>query len=253
MYDNVHLIHLLQTNAVTRKVSISFLGSCYPSRHSEYPTTVTPGYLLVPGGHCHQACVFYSTSSSCLNWSPTGTSLSMGGSWCYMLRMLGKVLVTLSEELITEYITVAKFWTPVAKFGNSLVSPARRIPNLLLFGFNICYNWYSYWYIMEWLLSYSGYLPLGNKSDFLCISVYWDTSSYGTLAVSTLRMWFAVFLLDAKNSVISWRLARVGWACLFPFVWVSASWGRYWLAIHFVGGFWLAWGAVLLCGVCRSA
>ena len=58
---------------------------------------------------------------------------------------------------------------------------------------------------------------------FLCISVYWDTSSYGTLAVSTLRMWFAVFLLDAKNSVISWRLARVGWACLFPFVWVSAS------------------------------
>ena len=60
----IHLIHLLQTNAVTRMVSISFLGSCYPSRHSEYPTTVTPGYLLVPGGHCHQACVFKSTSSS---------------------------------------------------------------------------------------------------------------------------------------------------------------------------------------------
>ena len=63
-----------------------------------------------------------------------------------MLRMLGKVLVTLSEELITENITVAKFWTPVAKFGNSLISPARRKPNLLLFGFNICYDWYSYWY-----------------------------------------------------------------------------------------------------------
>ena len=41
MYDNVHLIHLLQTNAVTRKVSISFRGSCYLSRpNSEYPTTV---------------------------------------------------------------------------------------------------------------------------------------------------------------------------------------------------------------------
>ena len=50
-----------------------------------------------------------------------------------MLRMLGKVLVTLGEELITESITVAKF-------GNSFVSPARRKPNLLLFGFNICYN-----------------------------------------------------------------------------------------------------------------
>ena len=57
-----------------------------------------------------------------------------------MLRMLGKVLVTLGEVLITENITVAKFSTPVAKFGDSLVSPARQKPNLLLFGFNICYN-----------------------------------------------------------------------------------------------------------------
>ena len=63
-----------------------------------------------------------------------------------VLAWIWEEAVTLSEEFITENITVAKFWTPVAKFGNSLISPARRKPKLLLFGFNICYKWYSYWY-----------------------------------------------------------------------------------------------------------
>ena len=85
--------------------------------------------------------------------------------------MLGKVLVTLNEELTTENIT---------KLPNSeLLSPNLAIAwSALLDGSQTCfYSTLTFviidivFDIMEWLLSYSGYLPLGNKSDSFNLNV----------------------------------------------------------------------------------